>query len=118
MIEFIAKRLPSFQLILGLTVSLGVLFFFNWFMSNSLGENIVKYNDECVVGEYSTETNTGTLTCGEYEKDDGEGEISGFVGKVYISGRSVFCKITENEYTGSINWDCHTDDPDEPEEHS
>ena len=111
MIKFIVKRAPKFQLIFGISVGLGVLFLFNWLMSDIMGEAIVKYEGECVVGEYSTETHTGSLTCGEYEKEDGSGEISDFVSKVYIQKRTVFCKITENEYTGSIDWICHSNVP-------
>lgn len=111
MIKFIAKRALRFPQILGLSVGLGALFLFNWLMSDIMGESIVKYNGECVVGEYSTETHTGSLTCGEYEKEDGSGEISDFVSKVYIQNRTIFCEITENEYTGDIDWTCHSNVP-------
>ncbi len=106
MIKVIAKNAPDFTILASLTVCLALLFGLNWFMADVRGEGIVKYSGECVVGEYNTETNTGSLTCGEYVKNDGSGVINGFIGKVYIQKLPVSCEITENEYSGDVDWDC------------
>jgi len=106
MIRVIAKSAPPLWGLFGLAVLLGFLFWINWLMSDIIGDTVVKYSDECVVGEYNYEYNTGSLTCGEYVKNDGNDVIKGFVGKVYIKKNSIYCQIEENEYTGSTNWDC------------
>ena len=93
MIKFLAKSAPDFTMLACLTVCLAILFGYNWLMADLRGNKIVKYSDECIVGEYNVETNTGSLTCGEYTKKDGTAVVPRFVGKVYIK------KIRSNSST-------------------
>ncbi len=106
MIKIVAKRAPPTWGLFCSAILLGLLFGFNWLMADTFGEGIVKHNGICVVGEYNAETHTGSLTCGEYEKDNGYDTVSSFVSKVYIQRLPVSCKITENEYSGDTDWDC------------
>ena len=106
MIEFMAKKAPPLWGLFLFAVLLAILFSFNWLMADTFGGKIVKYSDECVVGEYNVETNTGSLTCGEYTKKDGTSVVSRFVGKVYVMKNSIACEITQNEYSGKVEWDC------------
>lgn len=116
MIKYIAKNFPLFNALLVFGGLLVFLFFFNWFLSNLMGDNIIVYDEICVVGEYNSETYIGSLTCGDYVVTNGNTKFSNFVSIVYIEKLPIWCEISVHEYTGETRWSCHAVSQEENED--